>query len=264
MEGCRHIVEKGRGRPVVFLHGWAVDGSFFAPQLALACESIRVIVPDLPGHGLDQRPGLRPTVESLASALNELLVRKALHDVVLVGWSMGALVALEHLRAQGSRQVSRLIVIDMTARVINDEGWHLGLASGLDLASADAAADRMTVDWNATSRRVAAALFAEGRRADPALLSYATVRILHNDAAVMAHLWRSLVRCDYRLSVRDIRLPALIIAGAASQLYRQEVSAWLAQALPSGRRVLIDGAGHAPHMEQPNDVNRLIAGFVAE
>ena len=51
------LTDLGRGRPIVFLHGWSVDRSFFAGQHALADEGFRVVAPDQAGHRAGETAG---------------------------------------------------------------------------------------------------------------------------------------------------------------------------------------------------------------
>ena len=44
-------------RPIVFLHGWACHGSYFAPQLKGLSDRFRIVAPDLRGHRFSHRPG---------------------------------------------------------------------------------------------------------------------------------------------------------------------------------------------------------------
>lgn len=260
MTAFRHVVDVGSGRPIVFLHGWSAHGGFFAPQLGLAA-SHRVLVPDLPGHGRDRRPGATLSIGDLARELDRLLTDRALDDVLIVGWSMGAFVAFEHLAARDDARVSGLVVVDMTARVVNDADWRLGLASGLDAAGAERAALSMARDWPRYARRVAPSLFAAGLAADHPLQAFARTEIAANDGDTLAGLWRSLARADYRAAVRRLPVPCLVVTGAASQLYRPGVGDWLAAAIPHARHTVLAAAGHSPHLEQPAAFNALVAAM---
>ena len=118
------------GPPIVLLHGWACHGGYFAPQLKGLADRFRLIAPDLRGHRFSHQPGDAPDLATLAGDLQALLEALALPDPVLVGWSMGALVAFEFIRRQGSAHAAGLVVVDMTPRVVNDAAWDLGLLGG--------------------------------------------------------------------------------------------------------------------------------------
>lgn len=264
MHAFRHVLEVGEGPPVVFLHGWSAHGGFFTPQLELAKLGRRIIVPDLPGHGRDRRPSARLTIANLADALERFLCARDLRNVVLVGWSMGAMVALDYIARRGTGRIASLVVIDMSARIINDGEWTLGLSSGLDARGAELAARSMARDWPRYARRIAPSLFAPGLRPDNELAIFAYANIANNDGDTLACTWRSLANADHRRTLAAIDVPSLVLAGAQSQLYRPAVTQWLASHLPRSRHVVIDEAGHTPQLEQPAAFNEVLADFLKE
>jgi pimeloyl-[acyl-carrier protein] methyl ester esterase len=259
-----HIVERGSGRPVVFLHGWSTDATFFAPQLALAEIGMRVLVPDLPGHGHDRRVGAALAIADLAAPLETLMARPDLAGAVLVGWSMGATVALDLLARRGHQGIAGLVMVDMTPKVANSPGWRLGLRGGQGAAEMLRAASRMEASWPAYAERVTAALFAPRLAHDMPLYRDAAAAVAANDGGTMASLWRSLVTADHRATLLALDIPVLALAGGESQLYAHDVAQWIAASAARGASAVIAGAGHAPQLEQPEAFNAAIAGFVRD
>lgn len=253
------LTDIGEGRPVVFLHGWSVDRSFFAGQHRLADEGFRVIAPDQAGHRTGEAPAPL-AITDLSGDLGALLDETGGRALV-VGWSMGATVALDHLARRGSTGIAGLVMVDMTPKVANDAGWALGLADGQTLDQALAAAERMQDGWPRYAPKIADALFAAGREPDTALAAHARQVIAERDPAVMAHLWRSLVEADHRETIRALGIPVLAIAGGRSRLYRPDVSAWIAANARDGTAVTIADAGHMPHAEQPEAFNAALRAF---
>lgn len=258
----RHVNEAGEGPPLLLLHGWSAHGGFFAPQMELARLGRRVIVPDLPGHGRDRRAGTGLTIADLAGALDRFLTARNLRDVALAGWSMGATVALEYIATYGTARIAALAIVDMSARIVSDEAWRLGLASGLDMRGAERAATAMARDWPRYARRIAPNLFAPGLAPRHELLTFAHAAIADNDGDTLASLWRSLAQADHRSTLSSIPLPCLVIAGEQSQLYRPAVTKWLAEQICGSRHVVIPAAGHTPQLEQPAAFNAALAAFL--
>ncbi|WP_439573363.1 alpha/beta fold hydrolase [Phreatobacter sp.] len=258
------LTDIGTGRPLVFLHGWSVDRSFFDGQRPLALEGFRVIAPDLPGHDgapIGQEPA---TIAGLADATADLLARTGNEKVVLVGWSMGATVALDLIARHGAGRVAGLAIVDMTPKVPNAPDWSFGLANGQTLVEALAAAERMGTAWERYAPRIAEAMFAPDRPCGALLAARASEKIARRQGTIMAALWRSLVEADHRETVRTLPVPVLAIAGAESRLYRPEVARWIAAHAPAGRATVVQGAGHAPHVERPDAFNALVAGFARD
>lgn len=262
MNGFAHVTETGEGPPLLLLHGWSAHSGFFAPQMAFANLGYRVIAPDLPGHGRDHRPQTTLSITDLNDALDNFLTARGLRDVTLLGWSMGAAVAFDYIARRGTQRIAALVVVDMSARIVNDEHWKLGLSSGLDARGAEIAAEAMARDWPRYARRIAPSLFAPGLAPDHKLLAFAHASITNNDGETLASLWRSLALADHRPVLASIAVPSLVIAGEQSLLYRPAVTQWLASNIPGSRHVAIPGAGHAPQLEQPAAFNQAVSAFL--
>ncbi|CEJ15069.1 AB hydrolase superfamily protein YdjP [bacterium YEK0313] len=263
MAGLTLCDDLGTGRPLVLLHGWSVDASLFAAQRPLAGQGFRVITADLPGHGRDPRRGAGLTIADLGDALAASLADLALAGAVLVGWSMGATVALDHLARHGSGGIAGLVIVDMTAKVPNAPGWPLGLSNGQTLEETLAAADRMAAGWPRYAPRIAEAMFAPGIDLAGEPFRRAAAAVAASDGPTMAGLWRSLVRADHRDTLARLDRPVLALAGAESRLYRPAVAAWIAGTAPHGRMLSLAGAGHSPHAEAPAAFNAALADFAA-
>ncbi|MDZ5650210.1 alpha/beta hydrolase [Nitrospirillum sp. BR 11828] len=249
----------GQGRPLVLLHGWATHGGFFAPQVAGLPGTFQMVAPDLPGHGVT--PALRPTVTGQAEALRALLTALDLRGAVLVGWSMGAMVAWRALLDGVANRVAGLVVVDMSPRLCNGAGWPWGLRGAVQERGPQAAR-LLAADWAAFAPRIARRIFAAGTpRTD--LRHWAEGEIAACDAEAMAALWLDLLAQDFRADLARLRLPTLILRGALSQLYPAGTADWLAAALPQARQVTFAASGHAPHLEEPRRFNEIIAGFAA-
>ncbi len=85
---------KGAKRPILLVHGWCCDHSFFAPQFEhFAHEGHHVIALDLRGHGQSDKPHDTYSMELFTGDLAFLCDQLALKKPVVVGHSMGGVVA---------------------------------------------------------------------------------------------------------------------------------------------------------------------------
>ena len=262
MAGFRRVQVFGAGRPVIFLHGWSAHGDFFAAQKPLAGPGVQLIIPDLPGHGPDASPDAHPSISDLSAALAMDIETRKLQRPLLVGWSMGASVALDYLSRPDAVPVAGLVIIDMTPKVANDATWSLGLANGQSAADMLRAADEMERNWSAFAPRIAKALFARGSTPDPAALALANKAFAANDPATMASLWRSLAATDYRDLLARLSIPVLAILGEKSRLYAPDLAEWY-RIQPCVSVTRIAEAGHAPQIEQPMRFNARLMDFLA-
>lgn len=254
---------EGAGQDILFLHGWSAHGGFFAPQAPLATSGFRLLQPDLPGHGARASRNPHLTIAMLADSLAQWLESAdPARKVLLVGWSMGAFVALDYLARHGATRVAGLAIIDMTPMVANDAQWTIGLASGQRAADMIAQAEEMAANWQGFVPRIARAMFARGMPPDPAALAEAQAAMAANDGATMAALWRDLARADFRDTLDKAGIPRLAMLGARSCIYGTELGNWYRA---RGMAVeVFDSSGHAPHIEEAALFNVRLAAFARQ
>lgn len=253
----------GDARPVILLHGWSSHGGYFSPQLDGLSDRFHLLCPDLPGHRNSIAPLAELTIPRLAEGLHRLISERDLSDAILVGWSMGAMVAFDYIARHGSARLAGLVVEDMTARIVNDSDWQLGIRNGFDAAQSEAAVQAMVHDWLAYAQVSLPRLFARAPQPDRALYDWVANEIAANDGRAMAALWRSMAEQDFRSLLPRLDLPVLLLHGGDSQLYAPTVHQWMADRIPNARRVCLERAGHTPHLECPAEFNAALTAFAA-
>lgn len=256
-ENGLHIRDEGTGRPLVLVHGWSCPGAFFQSQIEALKGSARCLVPDLPGHG---RTGdrLPRTIEAAADALHAALVERKLDNVLLCGWSMGALVCYALLERHGAELVDRFVSIDMSPKVLNAPDWANGTLNGLDATLNAHVLENMVADWPKLPGRIARRLFAGDTDPDPALLDFARTQIAAGDPWILREMWASLTAQDFRPLLKAFPVPLHLAAGLKSQLYGDGVHDWHRANVPDFHLHGFAASGHAPHLEEPEAFNRLL------
>lgn len=257
-----HVAETGSGRPLVFLHGWSSHGDYFSPQVEALSRDFRLVLPDLPGHRRSPASPEALSIPALAADLHRLVTARGLKRPVLIGWSMGAMVALDYIAQFGSDGLGGLVIEDMTVKITNEAGWRLGIRNGFDPAQSAAAVAAMREDWAGYSQNAMPRLFARSYTPEAELGDWIAGEITRNDGTAMAALWQSMAEQDYRTLLPRLTLPVLILHGGESQLYEPAVSQWMAANIAGARRLCFDNAGHSPHLEVPEAYNRALANFV--
>ncbi len=249
--------DEGEGTPLVLLHGLMAHGGFFREQAPLAAD-FRLVRIDLRGHGASGGAGNRPSVEQLAADVAQLAEALDLKDAIGVGWSMGATILWHVLTGAAAGRFAGAVVIDMTARVLNDEDWALGLSPEACEARSAAIRD----DFERFAVDAGQAIFAHpDENGGRALADWASFEFARNDPATIAALWASLVRQDVRALLERIEHPTLVVHGAQSRLYGEDTADHLVAALPHARAVRFERSGHAPHLEQPDLFNQSLTDF---
>lgn len=253
--------ESGAGTPLLFVHGWSVDGSLFSRQMAALSSTFRVICPDLRGHGLsDAAP--QAGVSLLADDVQELMTRLGLRNVIAIGWSLGAMVLWRMLSRGRLAQISGLVTVDMSPMIHNTPDWQLGLMDGRDYDKATGATTAMTGNWPKMVHQFVPRIFSpDFAHANPNIVNDVARLAERGDVATLAAIWHSMVDQDFRDDLGRIQVPALVAYGASSQLYHAHTAQFVARALPLSDLVEFTRSGHAPHVEEPDQFNQAIEVF---
>ena len=235
---------------LVFLHGFTQTHHHWhrlAHAVADRIGDAAVILPDLPGHGLSANDDR--TIDQTAAALAE-----AIGPATYVGYSMGGRVAL-HTALLGRSPVERLVLIGATAGIADDD--ERADRRRLDDERADhierVGVERFLDEW------LAAPLFAT-LPPDPDGLAHRR----RNTAAGLAHSLRTAGTGVQRSRWDDlgrITAPTLVIAGGLDTKFTA-IGRRLTEAIPGATFAAIDGAGHAAHLERPDQVTTTIATWL--
>ncbi len=238
-----------------------MSAEVFRSQQESLSASFRVIVPDLRGHGDSGTVAPGQGIETLSEDLVALLQHLELDSVVLVGWSMGAMVGWGIIR-QARERVAAMVVVDMVPRILSDESWPFGIKQGKDASVFQRAIAQMSDNWPDYTRIFVPRIFAANGSDQHDLIDSICRIASRNHAESMAILWRSMAEQDFRSMVRELDLPVLVIYGRHSQLYRPAAARWLADALPRATLVEFSQSGHAPSVEEPEYFNQVLSDFV--
>jgi len=271
-----HVERAGQGPPVVLLHGWSSSSRAFAPMLEHLAPHHRVLAPDLRGHGrspvdpsararserADGCPAAGYAMEDHAADVAALLEREDVTGAALVGWSMGAQVALEAL-SLSRRRVAALVLVSGTPRFTAAEDWPHGLRE----ASVRALARLLVRQPERTLRAFFEGMFVPGElcaeRALEIERSVAEGAPPPSLAAIRAGLDAFIV-ADQRSRAAEVAVPALVIHGERDPVCLPGAARWMAERIPGARLALLQGLGHAPLLSRPGLVSDLVLGFLAE
>ncbi len=253
--------DQGAGAPILLVHGWAANHEFFNDLALRLAANRRVIAPTLRAHPGSGRGSAALTIATLGEDIVEFAAALGLQEFDALGWSMGAMALWEAAPRLGAR-LQRLIVEDMAPRLTAGPSWPHGLAGNYGDADVAATVAEIAADWPAYVARFAPRLFAPGaQESNPELLAWAVEQMSPASPSAMAAFWASMAAQDFRAALAGIAQPMLVIQGRESQVHSDEATLFVANAAPQGARVSIAGAGHAPHLEAPEEFVRNVEGF---
>lgn len=223
-----------QGTPLLLLHGGGVAGWMWDPLRESLPPGHRVLVPDLPGHGLSATADYTSHEDAVAR-LAALLAREETPAAV-VGFSLGAQLAAL-LAARHPELVDRVMVI--SAQAVPMRG------TAATLALLDATAGLAKREWFA--RLQARALFVPDRLLD---------EYVRTSAGISRRTLRASVEENMRFTVpegwRRFPGPAVVLAGARERAVMRRSAALLADAAPHGSVEIVARCGHGIPLQRPD------------
>ena len=234
---------------VLLLHAGIADGRMWAPQVeALEAAGHRTVAPDLPGFGDSPlEPGTIAYVDHAAS----LLERPA----TVVGCSFGGRLALE-LTAARPYLVERLVLIGAGLG-----SWQWSEPAQAGFAEEEEAIERGELAGAAAQQALmwlADDAAPEVRALTVAMTLRSYEQQLPVDGQVKA-VWPD-VSAETRLA--EIDAPTLVVVGSEDVVDIRAMAELLAAEIPGARLEMIEGAGHLPSLERPDELNRLLLEFL--
>jgi pimeloyl-ACP methyl ester carboxylesterase len=248
VEGTRiDVIERGAGRPVLFLHAENGIEPAVAAIDALA-KGTHVMAPTHPGFGRSELPNGMRTVDDLSYFYLDLLDQRELRDVTLVGVAFGAWIAAE-IAVKSTARLARLVLAnavgiktgDRETRDIADI-FALTEPEYLELTYCDPNAGRRDYKSLPPAEVLATA------RAREATARFAWSPYFHNP------------RLKSRL--HRIRIPSLFLWGAHDRMVGEAYGRAYCAMIPDARFETIERAGHFPHQEQPQAFAKRVLAFM--
>jgi 3-oxoadipate enol-lactonase len=234
---------------VLLLHAGIADRRMWAPQVA-ALESAghAVTTPDLPGFGDEPlEPG---TIDYVSVAAEQLDGPGA-----VVGSSFGGRIALELALAR-VELVERLVLIG--AGLGN---WDWSEAAQAGLADEEALLERG--DLAGAARQQAEMWLAPRAAADVRELTEAmTIRSYEQQLPLEGRVTGSWPEPPASEQLDRIDVPTLVVVGSEDVEDMRTIAERLAAGIPGARLETIEGAGHLPSLERPDELNRLLLEFL--
>jgi pimeloyl-ACP methyl ester carboxylesterase len=237
------VTEYGTGRPFLLLHGGAGPQSVAGFGEMLAATGSRVIVPVHPGFGGTERPEYLHSMRGLALTYTYLLDELDLAGVTVIGNSIGGWIAAE-MAVHASPRISGVVLVD---------------AGGLDVED-HPAADFFSLTPDQVTEM--AYYQPDKFRVDPATLpEQARAAMAGNQAALQAYTADGMTDPTLLGRLGSVRVPALVVWGAADRIYPAEHGEAFAKAIPGARLVVLDEAGHLPQLETPSALLAAVLDF---
>jgi pimeloyl-ACP methyl ester carboxylesterase len=250
LQGQRvHFWKGGKGHGILLLHSaWGDAEMSWSPVWDRLARSFSVLAPDLPGFGRSS-PMPRPGFPSMAQVLKELIDSQHLDRVIVVGNSFGAGLAIQ-FAADHQEKVSHLVLVNggyipplpgfmrkLIALPVVKQGFRLLMRK---MAYSRAALKRSFVDRS----RLPSAFFEKIEQNEPVYSRISFDTFMNSPMPLPKPV-----------------VPTLLLWGADDGLAPLKHAQALQDRMPAARLIAIQGAGHMPQIERPQEFLSAIIGL---
>jgi len=257
-----HVREWGSpdGPPVVLIHGWSQNHMCWAKQYdSQLADELRLVAFDLRGHGMSEAP-LDPQnytdgerwADDLAAVIDQLHLDQA----VLVGWSYGAFVICDYLRAHGQERVAAVNFVEGVTR-LGEAAFGTLIGPGFLDHFVGATTDDLPTNIATMRSFVRACLVKPVKDAD---LETAVCWNVMVPAAVRAAL--AARELDFDDVLQAITVPLLVTQGRADTVVLPAMAEHILATCPTAEVSWYDDVGHVPHFEEPERFNRELGALI--
>jgi non-heme chloroperoxidase len=251
--------DTGQGSPILLLHGVCMSRKFFERNIEPLAESHRVIAVDFRGHGDSPAIEGGHTIAQYARDVRAVIEMLDLRDSVVVGWSMGSLVAWEYLTQYASDpRLAGVAIVSQGPSDLTQAGWPHGIA---DLAELHTYLEMVQDDFDGFLAGFLPMMFKDQlTEAERAAFSRAISAIGANAGATI--LVDQTLR-DYREQISRFTVPHLLVWGRDEKVGKLAAADWLNRELPRSELHVFDDSGHCPMWEEPEKFNALLSQWAA-
>ena len=230
-----HYEVLGRGRPIVFLHGWVGSWRYWVSSMQIASTSFRAYALDLWGFGDTARRPERYLLDQQAILLRNFLEEMGIGKIALVGHGLGALVAFS-FAMRWPQEVDRVMGVNCPLRFTD---LHYRLQSTPPIA---------LVDWLSSRTPEVETALIDTAKADPQAIINSMVGLQSNN------LFDQFVA---------LNIPCLLVHGQDDPAITPP-SMEKIKALPHNmHQIILEGSGHFPMIDESSKFNRLLTDFLS-
>jgi 3-oxoadipate enol-lactonase len=237
---------------LVLANSLGTDARIWDRVIAQLVGRYRIISYDKRGHGLSDAPPAPYTLADHIGDLAGLVDHLRLESFALAGVSVGGLIAMGFAIAHPER-LKALVICDSAPKVGTAEMWNARIAA--------AAGPGIKSISDAVLERWFSPAFRQG---NPVELAGWKNLLERTPVAGYAGTCAALRDADLRAEIGSITLKTLVVVGSEDTSTPPDLVRQTAAALPDARFVVIDGGGHVPMIDRPDELTHAMAHYFNE
>jgi pimeloyl-ACP methyl ester carboxylesterase len=257
---------KGVGEPLLLIHGYGAGMWAWEKQIDVLSRSHRVYALDLIGHSFSDRPKIPYTPETYIHFLKDFMDGVGIEKATLIGNSMGGGIAWGMAILHPER-VDRLVLIDcvppdVLQQVKNESFRALAAIKDIPILGylVIAARGKHSINW------VLLECVSDIKRITPEVVNrqYQLSKIKGTTWVLYSTLTHAKEALKLRDRLSTICQPTLFIWGEKDLIFPPDVGEALHRTVPGSKFLRVEGSGHIPMWETPDEVNQAILDFLQE
>ena len=256
--------DSGKGKPVVFIHGWPLSGSMWEYQVTqLPQQGLRCITYDRRGFGKSDRPFTGYDYDTMAGDLKALLDELNLEDVTLVGFSMGGGEIAKYFSLFGGARVGKVVLVSAVVPYMLKTDSN---PNGVPQEEFDKMAKGMIDDRPAFFESFNKDFFGVSMTNHPvskAFLENGLTKVMDASPIATLECAKAFSSTDFRQDVPKINVPTLIIHGDEDKTVPIEATGKESFRLIEGSLLNIyKGAPHGLWFTEKEKLNQDLVDFI--
>jgi pimeloyl-ACP methyl ester carboxylesterase len=232
--GILHYEVIGRGRPIIFLHGWVGSWRYWVPAMQTASTNFRAYALDFWGFGDSARDVSRYTIDQQVTLIDRFMNELGIGKIAIVGHGIGAIVGL-HFAMRSPSSVDRIMAVDLP---LDFNAINTRLRAGVipDLT-----------DWMLAKTPASDPARADAVKADPLAVTTSFSNPEHYNITSRLAQFRTPTLLVYGQNDPAITVPNPDALGLSSMTHA----------------IVLEQSGHFPMLDETPAFNRLLTDFLA-
>lgn len=254
----------GKGKTIVFIHGWPLNGAMWEYQVTqLPQQGYRCITYDRRGFGNSDKPAKGYDYNSLAGDLKSIIDELELTDITLVGFSMGAGEIAKYFSLYGGAKVSKVVLVSGVVPYMLQTDDN---PDGVPQEEFDKMAEAMQKDRPAFMESFAKDFFGVSLTNHPvsdAFLADNLTQVMKASPIATLECAKSFSSTDFRNDVTKINVPTLIIHGDEDKTVPiKPTGEQSAQMIKGSQFIVYEGAPHGLYYTERERLNQDLISFI--
>lgn len=260
-----HFKDAGKGRPFILIHGFGASMDTWRYLEGALKSEYRLVFLDLKGHGYSDRPrDERYSLEDHAEVVMGLVEHLKLSNVVLVGHSLGSVIALFAALKTQKISTDKVSGIVLLAGSLDPENLPLFLRL-LRFPIFGWLTMKLTTASFRTRLVLKKAFHDDEKVTDSLVELYSKYQRIPGTDYALLKTAEQMIPQDaswFEQELRGLDIPVLNIAGEHDEIISRVSAEQVCKVLPRCRLAVVEGVGHVPHEEAPQKVVSLLKDFI--